>query len=364
MNALADLVGDVDRFGREVWGARPFRMGEPGPPAAAPLTLADVDRIITSSMRVPAIRLVRAGERIATRRFCSAVRIGSTTLHDVADAHKVLDEFRRGATIVLQSLHRTWAPMSQWCADLEVEIGWPVQCNAYLSPADTSGLRRHADGHDVFVVQTHGSKRWDVEGMGELVLHVGEVLYLPAGVEHDASTGDEPSLHVTVGMHRPEPMRLVRAALDRVDLAAPPVPLGAAVSLSSTLSTALHRTRVALAEVDPDDIERAVRRPPRRHPGGLIERAVGRGAIHDDSTMSLVADAGLGVEVAGDRLRCTWRGGTLVMPSHVAPAMRAIADFDGAEPLPVGDLPHLDPEARVVLARRLADEGLITVTHR
>lgn len=365
MATLAALVGDVDAFGDEVWGTRPFRTGDAASPSAAPLTLADVDRIITSAARVPAIRLVRDGERIAPEKFCTPTRIGSTTLHDIADPAKVLDEFRRGATIVLQSLHRTWAPTSSWCAELEAEIGWPVQCNAYLSPARTSGLRRHADGHDVFVIQAHGSKRWDVDGLGEFVLRVGDVVYLPAGVQHDASTLGEPSLHVTVGVHRPEPVRLVHAALGRLDAAAPAVPIGPSASLAPTLSAVLDDARVALATADADNVGRAVRRPARRHPGGIIERAVTRGPIDDGTTVALVATGDIDVELIGERVRCTWSGGSLSLPKIVAPALSVLADSGASDrgPVKVGDLPGLDADDRIVLVRRLADEGLVEVTN-
>ncbi|MDW3214121.1 MAG: cupin domain-containing protein [Ilumatobacteraceae bacterium] len=364
MSTLAALVGDVDRFGREVWGTQPLRTGDADLASPVPLTLADVDRIITSSARVPAIRLVRGGRRVPSADFCSPTRIGSTTLRDVADAAKVLDEYRRGATIVLQSLQRTWSPMSTWCAELEAEIGWPVQCNAYLTPPGTSGLRRHADGHDVFVVQTHGSKHWDVDGLGEFELRVGEVLYLPAGVHHDASTHDRPSLHVTVGVHRPGPSRLVRAALDRLEVTAPPVPIGRSAPLSTTLSAALDGVRRALADVDADEVERAVRRPARRDPGGIIERAVTRGPIDEHTGIELVAASDPIVEQAGERVRCRWNGGSLTMPGFVAPALVAIADSDGpdGDRLEVGDLPGLDTDDRLVLVRRLADEGLIVLT--
>jgi mannose-6-phosphate isomerase-like protein (cupin superfamily) len=359
MRHLAALVGDVEDFERDVWGVRPLRTGAPDSPAVAPLTLVDVDRLITSALRVPAIRLVRAGERIPTADYCTPTRIGSTSLTDVADAHKVLDEYRRGATIVLQSLHRTSAPVSAWCADLEADLGWPVQCNAYLTPPHTAGLRRHADGHDVFVVQTHGSKRWDVDGLGELTLRVGEVLYLPAGVEHDASTVREPSLHLTVGIHRPDPERLVRSALDRLDLSAAPVPIGSSASLTNAVADAMRHAAAGLAEVDPEAVGQAVRRPARRHPGGIIEAAVRRDPLDDHSTIRLTPGATASLDVVDERLRCSWPDGTLWMPRHVEAAMRVIVTCSGGRSVSIGDLPGLDASDRLVLVRRLADEGLV-----
>ena len=47
--------------------------------------------------------------------------------------------------------------------------------------AAPSGSGRHADTHDVIVLQVAGSKAWDVDGLGPLSLLAGDVLYLPAG---------------------------------------------------------------------------------------------------------------------------------------------------------------------------------------
>jgi mannose-6-phosphate isomerase-like protein (cupin superfamily) len=361
MRHLAALVGDVERFEHDVWGVRPLRSGASGSPAVAPLTLFDVDRLLTSAIRVPAIRLVRAGERIPPARYCSPTRIGNTSLTDVADAHKVLDEYRRGATIVLQSLHRTSSQVSAWCAELEGDLGWPVQCNAYLTPPHTAGLRRHADRHDVFVVQAHGSKRWDVDGLGELPLRVGEVLYLPAGVEHDAATDHEPSLHLTVGVHRPAPERLVRSALDRLELSAAPVPIGASASLADTVIESLRGAAAGLAGVDADAVASSVRRPPRRHPGGIIDAAVRRAPLDERDRVRPADGVSARLAVVGDRLRCSWRDGILWMPGHVEPAMRALIERAGVEPVTIADLPGLDAPGRLVLVRRLADEGLVVV---
>jgi hypothetical protein len=49
------------------------------------------------------------------------------------------------------------------------------------------------------------------------------------------------------------------------------------------------------------------------------------------------------------------------MPGHVEPAMRALIERAGVEPVTIADLPGLDAPGRLVLVRRLADEGLVVV---
>jgi Cupin superfamily protein len=81
---------------------------------------------------------------------------------DLADPGRVYELFRGGATIVLQSLHRFWPPLARLGHDLEVGLTHPVQVNAYVTPPASRGLGGHHDEHDVFVLQVHGAKRWEV----------------------------------------------------------------------------------------------------------------------------------------------------------------------------------------------------------
>ncbi len=380
MTPLATLVGDVDEFGGEFWGRAPLHRQVAAGTSPIPFGVTDVDRVVTSAVRVPAIRLVRDGERVDPSRFCTPTRIGNQTLDDVADPRKVLDEYRRGATVVIQTLHRTWAPMSAWCAELEAELGWPVQCNAYLSPPSSAGLAKHADGHDVFAVQLHGTKHWFVDGLGELAMGAGHVLYMPSGVEHVAGTEDDPSLHLTIGVHRPSATTVARAALATTPITptAPPVPIGPAADLTATFVATLADMRGALGQLDVDvdvDIDREqafaarLRRRPRVHAGGLLDAAVRRSPVGDSTR--IVGAPGFDVRVDGSdgRLLCSWQGGSwqggswqggaLRLPAIVADALRLIVRSAG--PVVVGDLPGLDAADRTTLVRRLVDEGAVAV---
>ena len=63
----------------------------------------------------------------------------------------------------------------------------------------------HSDSHDVFVFQTHGSKRWEMhtdDGVQDVLLEPGLVMYLPTGTPHAARAQDTASLHVTLGINQ------------------------------------------------------------------------------------------------------------------------------------------------------------------
>src|SRR3546814_1279282 len=48
----------------------------------------------------------------------------------------------------------------------------------------------------------------------QLILTAGDVLYVPRGRIHAAETLDETSIHLTLGVHPPNMLELVKAALD------------------------------------------------------------------------------------------------------------------------------------------------------
>ena len=77
-------------------------------------------------------------------------------------ARMVLREFARGATIVLQGLHRTWPALQVFTRCLVDDLGHPVQVNAYITPESARGFDPHYDVHDVFVLQIAGEKHWAV----------------------------------------------------------------------------------------------------------------------------------------------------------------------------------------------------------
>ena len=290
--------------------------------------------------------MIKDGIRVPPSEFCSPTRIGSSTLDDVADLHKVLDLYRRGATVVLQSLHRTWAPLSSWCAALEREVGWPVQANAYLTPPGERGLAAHADGHDVIAVQLHGNKQWHLHGHGQFELEAGNVLYVPAGVEHCARTDTRPSLHLTVGIHRPTPARVARAAataaIERAGFPADTTPDGSIWLLNDMLR-----------DVDGDAVVARLRRRPRAHAGGLLARSVVRPEITHATRIAPILP--WTVESIGDRVALEWPNGRLNLPDRARVAAEMLARDGG--PVSVGRLPGLDPSEQTVLARRLLDEG-------
>lgn len=379
---LVRCVGDTERFTEQVWG-RQVLVNAPRPEGYGDLlSLDDVDRLLSESgLRAPAFRLVRAGRALPSGAYTCSPRIGDVPMTGLADPARILAEIDRGATLVLQGLHRYWPPVIRFCRELELALGHPCQANAYVTPPGSQGFAPHVDAHDVFVLQAFGSKAWQVwpapeedggNGADQEILDVGltpgAALYLPTGTRHAASTQQALSGHLTIGVQQTTWRKVMHRALEQL-LEDP--------ALDTPLPVGFHRDPESLARQAQDRLEQLgtrLRKVDAPHVvTGLVDafltsRAPAlRGALADRGRLPEMTDQ--------DRLRrrpgavCEVRGGDPVrlllgdrelrVPGWLEPAVREIA---ARNTFTVRDLAgHLDDTSRLVLAGRLVREGLLEV---
>ena len=211
-------------FFLEHWERKPFHLSRGDARYYdALLTNGDLENIISSGdLRYPAIQLARNGSYFPAEAYTKNIKHGSEFFSGVPDLGRIQSEYRSGSTVVLPALQRIWAPLRKLCASLENEFSHAVHANGYLTPGNSEGFTPHYDTHDVFVLQIAGKKRWRLfeppltlphrsqpftpAGYAlpapslELELQPGDLLYLPRGTVHAASTSDSHSAHVTIGM--------------------------------------------------------------------------------------------------------------------------------------------------------------------
>lgn len=129
--------------------------------------------------------------------------------------NKLLSE---GATLVINSAQQIDPLLQEVATSLSTECNAKVNINCYISSPDKQGFDIHYDSHDVFIVQTEGTKKWRVYEPTELWptaeynpqnkpenftkylecdLSVGDVLYIPRGHWHEA-LADSPCVHLTI----------------------------------------------------------------------------------------------------------------------------------------------------------------------
>lgn len=217
-DALAMMIAPLsaEEFFAEYYERKFYRTPQKSEAAAALLSLDRVDEILSDSeLPASSISMAKSGEGVPETEF--------TFANGVVDRGSVLDNYRDGCTIILPQMHLADGKLYNFCLALERQFGARTQTNIYLTPPSATGFGIHYDDHDVFVIQIAGAKEWEIYGdrdglpykgegfrkdhddTGELkekfVLNPGECLYVPRGTAHRAPNhGDEPSLHITVGI--------------------------------------------------------------------------------------------------------------------------------------------------------------------
>jgi lysine-specific demethylase/histidyl-hydroxylase NO66 len=237
---------DPQSFAREHWGRLPLLSRSAGLPRDFDdlLSSRNVDELLAErGVRAPFIRVAKEGEVLARECYLGPAGFGAE-MPDQVDTAKVLNQFSSGATIVLQGLHRLWPPLIDFTRSMVDDLGHPVQANAYVTPPKSRGFDPHYDVHDVFVLQTAGTKHWTVhepvhvdplgsqpwtdhrdaiarrvegEPVIDAVLGPGDALYLPRGWIHSARALGELSIHMTIGVSTLTGMDVVRAVVDQLE---------------------------------------------------------------------------------------------------------------------------------------------------
>jgi bifunctional lysine-specific demethylase and histidyl-hydroxylase NO66 len=393
--AVERCVGDAAAFVRDHWATAPLLRRGAGPEGFDDLLSLDgVDRFLSTSPRTPAFRLVKDGQPLPPAAYTKSGRIGSQPLADLADAGKVYDHFHAGATIVLQGLHRWWPPLTAFCRDLELFLTHPVQVNAYLTPPASRGLGVHHDTHDVFVLQAHGRKLWQVwdaavpfplphqhklppgaeapagAPLVDAELAPGDCLYVPRGFRHAARTAETASLHLTVGISTRNWNEVLREVVELATEEAwfrEGLPVGFADDPAALASSLAERVAELRRFLDKVDLDRVAGRTARRFwagraplLAGQLQQLLALDELDDATVVRRRPGVVCRLEVSGDRLTVLLGDRELAMPARLEPAMRRLL---AAGSFAVADLAGLlDAPSRLVLVRRLVREGLLEVT--
>ncbi len=307
-----------------------------------------------------------------------------TRLDGTPHPEKVRAAWGAGYTVIVNGLHRLWEPAALLVARLEEELHHTVNVNLYFSPPGSQGFAPHADPMDVFILQLEGAKTWEVRervplssAAGEAAtvpadrlppvvlgteLRAGNVLYLPRGFVHAASTTATASLHLTVGVNPVTWADLVSAALaavrgdERWLEALPPAFLHGAPGMEARfreLVAELPRRLVldgALARLGEQLI--GARSPT---PGDDLFRE--RPELGLDSVLTRRDGMLVRVLEGPGYAGLQYPGGKLTGPPKIAPALHHV---ERHRRFAVASLPgELDGNEKVVLARRMVRDGLL-----
>jgi Cupin superfamily protein len=158
------------------------------------------------------VSLARAGTKPAECPYIN----GSPDLRAIRQA------FREKYTVVVNDLQLKDLAIASFCRTMERSFFCRANVNAYFTNCESQGLKAHYDDDDVFILQLRGGKAWRIYKeraelplahmpYAELVrqdspydtfsLSPGDVLYIPRGVVHEATTDATVSLHLTLSLN-------------------------------------------------------------------------------------------------------------------------------------------------------------------
>lgn len=350
------------------------------------LTLSDLDDYLTrSDLRYPAVRLVQTGRTFPVSSYTTSFSLGTYRSSELIRSELVLSHYHSGATILVQLAHLSLPPLRPLVAALERFLGFAVEMNVYLTPPRSQGFTAHFDNHSVLVVQLSGEKTWKLYGERavqpllrdrfqrgrddpgserlSVLLTPGSVLYVPRGQYHSASTNEEPSLHLTIGLFPPTwldifQMHLAMLADDWTEFRRAPTDYQGADALVSrcvsTFDTSRVRRALALsrytAESQPAE-------------GRLLD-LVASPAITARTRLRVRSEANIKSEWIDEAVTIRAFGAIIKLPSSAGEAVRWI--LARKRSFAPSDLQFtLDTRGALVLCRRLLREGVVSlVSHR
>jgi ribosomal protein L16 Arg81 hydroxylase len=376
----------VKKFLREYWEKKPLIVRrDDSNYYASLLRLQDLDSILNdSSPNNSHIQAVRDGKPRTLKTNDSS--LGGS------GPESYYEEYRAGSTLVFQSLHQRWPALRSLCWSLAREFSAGAQVNVYLTPPNSRGFTEHYDTHDVFVVQVHGQKRWQVferpiksplhgqpydagaakpgKLLHEVELTAGSLLYLPRGYVHSAVSDSSASVHLALGLltmtWATSLLHAVESTIEsdvRYRMSLPPgfardaaARSGAARHLAKLLRDLADRADCDAAIADA--ITRAGQALPVDLEGHLADIELESG-IKAATRLQVRPGAAASLVRLGSQVALEFHGKRVTMPEHAGPALQFVLK---QSELRAADLPDaLDEAGKLVLVRRLVREGYLTV---
>lgn len=390
LQQLIDPV-PIATFLSEYWEKRPLYVARPLPQWCRELlSIDDLDALISHTSPPEGASqddLVRLSDAYGVEY--QSIERGPDGRPDMSAVYRA---YAKGWSLAVYGLQRRWTPVAGLASRVASEIGQRMHVNLYLTPSGSRGLNAHADPHDVIVLQLEGRKSWRVfapqyllpleaqvtvlkrDELGAAVLETttepGQILYLPRGFIHQAGRTEAPSMHLTIGFHPLRWLDLLEVGLRvvaerdvRFRRAVPSFEPGDESAADNTerefasLLQAVQGRDVALEAMRRclGAHIRTLRTSPDPH-FNAIEQARSLSAGTE-----VIRRVGLRTRIiqADSRVHIEFGARSVSAPPSVASALEFVSAH---ERFRVDDLPGgLSPQSKIVLIRRLIQEGLLRI---
>lgn len=314
---------------------------------------------------------------------------------------ELYEAFSKGHSIVLNYLENSWPPLFGLVKSLGKAFGAQIGVNMYLTPKGSQTFSVHTDDHDVFVLQVQGEKVWRLyelrnlavmrmdykqdlaftrewgqsrlEGplLEELTLRPGDVLYVPRGMPHCAVAKEATSLHLTISITPLYWMDFLKAAVEQATVYATELrralPGGfveqpaAVEAMRREFADVLRAFQENLSFDATVDLLTRNRVRTQGYPqDGHFSQLNALESLNLDSELERREGILCAVHHFEDKFSNIRFGTRHVRgPARLRQAFEFIRE---SERFRVSEIPGLDDQSRLVIARRLIREGLLRFT--
>jgi ribosomal protein L16 Arg81 hydroxylase len=239
MNLFENLIAPISipEFANTYWQKTPLYLT--GSSLSEILTMDEIDRFFAMpSMIYPHVKVIANGAELNKNNYS----LNYVNDFNFLNKELVFDNFTKGNTLVIQAAHMHFRNLQAYTTALQNILNFEIHANVYITPSSAKGFHPHYDTHEVFVIQLFGSKNWNIYDIPvespikgwhiseaernrylkskpthQLTLNVGDVLYVPRGVVHDAFTSGDLSVHVTLGFHPPTRLGILKRLLEKAE---------------------------------------------------------------------------------------------------------------------------------------------------
>lgn len=303
-----------------------------------------------------------------------------------------------GHTIVVNEIQRFWDPIKSFVQNMRLELNHNVVANLYLTPENEKALSPHYDSHDVFALQISGEKHWIVyddtnfktpllnsfqpvfqrehlSGAREITMKAGDIMYIPRGVPHEAYTTDNSSMHITIGVHPTQWIDLITKSL--LNLSQSNIELRKALPIGFLKSdmdillspdAKIDFMKILQMAFNEDNIkgslgilEEEFRLKEQPKPDGHFLHLGNLNKINLESKITKREGVTSKVVNNFSGARILFQGNTIKGPSQIANTLEFISKQN--EPFQVQEIPFLNEENKLKLAKRLVRGGLLKIVY-
>lgn len=301
-----------------------------------------------------------------------------------------------GYSILINGIQRFWEPIKMLMESLRNDISHNASANLYLTPENEKAFSPHYDSHDVFALQISGEKHWilydethlktpllnsyqptfqreQLTGAREITMRAGDILYMPRGVPHEAYTIDKSSMHITVGIQSVQWIDFITKSL--LNLSQKHIELRKALPIGflnsdneNLLSTdeELDFINILQQVFQKENIAGSLnilgeefRTKEQPKPDGHFSSLDRLNHIHLESQLSKREGLTSKVTNSASGARISFQGNTIKGPSQIVNTLEFISEQKGI--FSVKDIPFLNNENKLKLAKRLVRGGLLKV---